>query len=145
MRRSTFLWVLGALLVAGAAALLAALLGSAPAEAYAPQEPVRIERATLYRLPDGACYLSVTWDKKAGKPRYYMLERESPATGDGSGGVLPGALSLTAPQKIAPWQVRSGVLVIGPLSGAEIARCRVALASSLRGSKAVWVWSPFVD
>ncbi len=136
----------GALVVAGAAAALSTgLLGSASAEAYAPKEPVRIQSATLYRLPGGACYLSVTWDKKAGKPRYYMLERESPPWEDGNGGVLPGALSLTAPRKIAPWQVRSGVLVIGPLSSAEIARCRVALAPSLRGSKAVWVWSPFAE
>lgn len=145
VRRRTFLFVVGGLvLIVAAAAVIVVVLAVEPASAYKGKAPVRILSATLERLGDGSCYVRVTWDKKAGHPRYYMLEVESAATPGAGGGVVGGAISLTEPRKLTSAQVREGELTIGPLSSAAVAACRVALAPGLDGKKGDWVWSDFL-
>lgn len=145
MRKRTVLFAIGTLLFLGVVAgALTVALTSQPAWALNQKEGVRITAASLNRLPDGTCYVSISWDKKAGRPRYYLLERESPPVMASNGVLMPGALTVTAPQKLSRQQIRDGQLILGPLRSAEIERCRVALAAALRGSKAGWVWSSFL-
>lgn len=145
VRRRTLLLTMGSLvLVLAAAAVIVVVLAVEPASAYKGKAPVRILNATMERLGDGSCYVSVTWDKKAGRPRYYMLEVETAAAPGAGGGVVGGAISITEPLKLTSAQIREGRLTIGPLSGATVASCRVALAPGLDGKKGDWVWSDFM-
>lgn len=139
-KKTVFVIVGGLVAVGLAAAVIVGLVAPSPAAAYKGNGTVQIKTATLQRHANGTCSITVTWDKNAGRPKYYMLERESPPVLV-PGGALPGALSIDAPQKLSPAHIRAGSLTIGPLPSADIAHYKVSMAGSLHGKKAVWVAS----
>lgn len=133
--------IVGRLVAVGlAAAVIVGFAAPSPADAYKGNAIVQIKTSVLERRMNGDCYITITWDKNAGRPKYYMLEWEYPA-----GGGLPNPPTIQPPQRLTAKEIRPGELKIGPLRSADIARCRVSLSPGIHGKKAVWVPSQFME